>query len=847
MLHLPTRLSLTLVAVRHAPERGAPPHQESGARRGRAFIAVLLPVLAVSALFALPRAAGPARAAPANGDDWHIVGQWATLATADDVRAVARDGAGLWAASASGGVVRWAADGSTARQYLSPQHGLPCNDVRDVLRWRGVWWFATCDGLAFYNPTRDRMETVDADLPSRSMTALAVDERDRLWVGAGQWWNPALSLPGKATPGGWDGGGVAFTADGQVWTDLGTTGGLPSSNVRDLVAWRAAMWVATEPHQAWKPPSRDAEGNPIEGRWEANGGGVARRDGERWMVFSSDSNAELSDNARVLAADANGLWVGTGGRGLVAFNGAQWKALEDCGNEIRCIQDNFVTALAVGADGAIWVGTARFNGRGTGINVLDARGTPVDPSDDAWHVIGAGAGLPGTLIGAIHPDADGTVWLGTANMDPQGRVHGAGLAHLLGDRETLQTHSTATTGDGTPADNDITTLARHPVTGELWVGTARAGIGVRDAAGRWRKITTASSGGGLGSDDIADIAIEPTGVVWVATRQTIYDARSYAWVDGGLSRFDGQTWRHIDAAASGLPSDHLSALALDERGKLWVGTGATDRGPKEHAYRGWGLAVVDTQTQRWERTFTFPTLTSNNITDLVVKGNELWVGTSYFFYVDSRPGGAQLSIGGGVSVYNLDTGRWRKISAKEGLTVAVRGRGAGTGQELLDVRSIYVDDQGQAWVGSLSYPDGGYAPDVRPDGIVDIVGLTGVRQQRFVAAGPVGSLVADGDGHPWAATAWDGMRIWVGDHWLREGAAPGGLPSDAITDMCFDGGEVWLATGDRGVVRLMAAGGDGSIGTDPGELPGGVLKRLPRRVYMPIAHLQLPPRLVAEP
>ena len=245
-------------------------------------------------------------------------------------------------------------------------------------------------------------------------------------------------------------------------------------------------------------------------------------------------------------------------------------------------------------------------------------------------------------------------------------------------------HRAARTGFGAPIDNDITAMATDPSTGELWVGTARDGLSIRGVDGRWRHVThdTPGGSGGPASNGIADIAIEPSGVVWVATRQMRYDAPTRRWLDGGLSRWDGASWTHL-TAADGLPADHLSSIALDGRGTLWVGSGDTDRGSKEHAYRGWGLAAVNTASLRWERTYTFPQLVSNNVTDLVVVDDELYVSTAYFFYVDPRPGGAQFSTGGGISVLDLNTSTWRGITDDDGLSVAIRSRTSGSGRSLL--------------------------------------------------------------------------------------------------------------------------------------------------------------------
>ncbi|MEO8082620.1 MAG: hypothetical protein ABI780_02230 [Ardenticatenales bacterium] len=755
------------------------------------------------------------------GDAWRVVGRWEAQASGDDVRAMVRDGDGLWAGSAGGGVLRWRADGGGWRQYLAPQDGLPCNDVRDVVAWRGAWWFATCHGLARYDAAHDRMTAVGDGLPLRSLTALVVDDQDRLWVGATPHWDAHLAVASKATLGGWAGGGIAYSADGQEWTVFDGAAGLPSRDVRDLALWRGNVYSANGPEPIWSPPTTDPDGQAVPGRWMQSGGGVARFSDNRWTAWNAESSPELADAVNALAAGPTALWAATSGRGLVAWNGTAWKGRRDCGDDNRCIQDNYVTAVAVGADGAVWAATARFNGRGTGVALLDDRGTPADTADDGWFVLRGASALPGDLVHAILPEADASAWFGCSTQDDEGRVHGAGIAHLLDDRQSIVRLDSRALSPGAPASNDITVVARHPLTGELWIGTARSGLSVRAADGEWRTITRASTPGGLAGDSIADLAIEPNGTVWVATRQSMFDATRRQWTDGGLSRFDGQQWTRFSGSASGLPSDHLSALALDGRGKLWVGTGATDRGPKEFHYRGWGVAVIDTATGRWERTFTHPQLASNNVTDIALSGHQMWVSTAYFFYVDPRPGGAQFNTGGGLSVYDLDGGTWRSFTDKDGLPPAMRDRG---NRALIDLRTLFADADGTVWAGGLSYPSAIIAADAPPDGIVVAVRSNALVVDRFDQSGAVVGLASDGQGAIWSATAADGLRVRPPDgRWIQEPAAPGGLPSNELTALRFDAQGGWFGTADQGVVALGPPLAPTAPPPPPGtEPPGGV-------------------------
>jgi Two component regulator propeller len=67
------------------------------------------------------------------------------------------------------------------------------------------------------------------------------------------------------------------------------------------------------------------------------------------------------------------------------------------------LPNNSVYALAVGADGALWVGTF-----GYGLARLDRSGEWRTYSKDATH-----GGLPGNTVMALAPGADGALWVGT--------------------------------------------------------------------------------------------------------------------------------------------------------------------------------------------------------------------------------------------------------------------------------------------------------------------------------------------------------------------------------------------------------------------------------------------------
>ena len=74
----------------------------------------------------------------------------------------------------------------------------------------------------------------------------------------------------------------------------------------------------------------------------------------------------------------------------------------------------------------------------------------------------------------------------------------------------------------------------------------------------WIVYDTANSG--LPSDLVRDLAIDEQGNIWMGTR------------GGGLANFDGVNWTVYNTANSGLPDDLIVALAIDEQGNKWIGT-----------------------------------------------------------------------------------------------------------------------------------------------------------------------------------------------------------------------------------------------------------------------------------
>jgi ligand-binding sensor domain-containing protein len=118
---------------------------------------------------------------------------------------------------------------------------------------------------------------------------------------------------------------------------------------------------------------------------------VAHFDGEQWLGVSTP----VSERITAFTVQPNGVaWVGTSTQGLFRVEGESFTKM--VAGEAG-IPSNNITALALGSDGALWVGTESGLAR-----YLNSK----------WDVIGEGeSGLPTSYVRAIAPAHDNSVWV----------------------------------------------------------------------------------------------------------------------------------------------------------------------------------------------------------------------------------------------------------------------------------------------------------------------------------------------------------------------------------------------------------------------------------------------------
>lgn len=301
------------------------------------------------------------------------------------------------------------------------------------------------------NPSWMYWDPWNAPIPSRLISALAIDENDIKWIGT----EPVCG-GGICT----DGGLAAF--DGINWIVYDTNNSTLNSNFITALSIdiNNIIWAGT------------------------GHGEVSSFDGTNWEAhpFPSKDNPIITSIATDLYAY---VWVTTEGNGLFMFDGIDWDTYHS-GNSILL---DYLNCVEVGPDNAAWVGGAGnmlFKYTGTewievslpdGIYfastiAIDHENRIWTGSDGIFCMYFAGAwtvfdetitGIPDSTIGYVFDitfDISGNTWIG----------HSKGLIRYDGSEWTTYLPSNSGL-----LSKEILSLAADDL-GNLWIGTADTGL-----------------------------------------------------------------------------------------------------------------------------------------------------------------------------------------------------------------------------------------------------------------------------------------------------------------------------------------------------------------------------------
>jgi ligand-binding sensor domain-containing protein len=267
----------------------------------------------------------------------------------------------------------------------------------------------------------------------------------------------------------------------------------------------------------------------------------------------------------------------------------------------------------------------------------------------------------------------------------------------------------------------------------------------------WIVYNTGNSG--LPFNLISALAVDAKGTVWIGTGDPFGYGR-------GLAQFDGENWTVYNTENSGLPHNAIYALAIDSLGSVWIGTagGITGTGRGLAQFDGENWTVYNTENSG---------LPSKDVWALAfdAQGN-LWIGTCR--------GGLAKFDGENWTVYNT----------------------VNSGLPYNDVFALDFDAQGNLWIGTYG---GGLAMFDRENWTVYNKANSGLPSNDVYA------LAFDAQEHLWIGTAvhmsgavGGGLAQFDGENWTVYNKGNSDLPHNDVYTLAIDAqGNVWTGSGEH--------------------------------------------------
>ena len=451
-------------------------------------------------------------------------------------------------------------------QERQPPIGAICQDEN------GQYWFGTGAGLYRYDGKETRSLSPLPNYPKGRISALLPASKGGMWVGhdrgvslinskkvvhfdATRGLRSQVSCLSRDSTGTiWAGtyGGGMFLLKGDRVEPLINKLGLNESVIFDVLHdSNGQVWITTPVDGVKLWSGQDSSFTAIdeddglannhvrcalEDRWGnlwfgTSGGGVSKYFGQQFIHFD-DRNGLPGSYVYAVRQDSKGrLWVGTSGKGVTRIeNGKYHTYRADSGfynEKVKSIYEDHL--------GRMWFGT-----EGKGLSCLH---------DSGFAHFSGSNGLSGNWIRDITEDAQHQLWIATA---------GGGVTKMT-PKDSLKLDfdfDFFTTTRGMPK-NRINCLHRDSLD-RIWFGTYTGGIGFI-----WRDSVYAFPNEQLASLQIRSMVEDNYGVLWVGTAKGGVN---------GISIYGDSLKITTINRASGLSSNNIYSLSMDQQNNLWVGS-----------------------------------------------------------------------------------------------------------------------------------------------------------------------------------------------------------------------------------------------------------------------------------
>jgi signal transduction histidine kinase/ligand-binding sensor domain-containing protein len=459
-----------------------------------------------------------------------------------------RDGS-LWIGSERG-LVRY-------RAGVFEHMGLPDLVVVALAQDRSgrIWIGTNGQGLVSFQGGQFRYHADDPAMPASAVRCLLVDSEDRLWVGFEK--KPGVVCREEGRFQFYDGQGAL---DGEIYTICEHPRGTLWFGGRRGLARRRGGEFQIYRREAGLLSAQITDVRP------ALGGGL-------WVVASvlhkvTDLDRVVcvpisripTENARTVCEDREGnVWLCAQADGLIRVRHTYYRTLsmEDG------LPGNTIKALSQDKDGNLWMAVQRY-----GV----VRAAP----DGAITVYAEKEGLPMHDPLSVCAARDGTVWVSSRQTlcswrDGKWQVFPkfSGVRVMFEDRQgnmwfgseerLLMRDSSGRFTSVKIASREITSV--HTLAGDdsgaLYVGTAPGSI-LKVKAG---EVTLLKEGIGMPTGSVRAMYVDREERIWIGMKGR------------GLGVLAGGHWFNADALVEAV-KDHVSAIAEDEHGQLWLGTPA---------------------------------------------------------------------------------------------------------------------------------------------------------------------------------------------------------------------------------------------------------------------------------
>lgn len=445
---------------------------------------------------------------------------------------------------------------------LTKEEGLPTDEVVRLYQDKdGFIWIATNEGLVCYDGCgfktyKSNLYTPDL-LSNNTITAIAEDNRHRLWIGTANGLNILDKLSGnfqRVDPGKLNNNliqAIIATKKGDIW--VGTEAGLHRyvAETDSFYLFTAVNSLPQLEKADVKTLFEDSQGQVWIGTW-VNGFYRYNPATDRFYAYRQ---INPGNSAHIISEDSRGnIWIGTWGYGIFRLKDAyhpehftydQYNYKK--GSE-ECLSDSIVYAIEEDLNtGALWIGTR------SGLSVLKETEEGVKIRN---YLPEKGENsIPFNEVNALIRDKDNMMWIG---------MLGGGISMVNTRKRQFNLHRLKS-ADGKFSTNSVRSLFIDK-DGYIWIGIGSYGLLRHDR----------QSGESVFYSGLADFKGVPISTVNMMIERKGKREIWFATYSGGIVIYDkdapaGKRIRCLTPDNSSLINSRVYCLYEDSNQNIWIG------------------------------------------------------------------------------------------------------------------------------------------------------------------------------------------------------------------------------------------------------------------------------------